>query len=92
MSWVPLTSIMTSITTGTLGIAANSLLIYLVLTNTPQELVNYSVLILNIAIIDLLACIAALFVHYRFVSDGVTRYHQYRGPCLSYGSHTCSAA
>ncbi|KHJ90406.1 hypothetical protein OESDEN_09751 [Oesophagostomum dentatum] len=49
-----------------LGIFVNGLLVYLITRKTPKELRTYSVLILNFAVCDLLACFSSLFVLQRY--------------------------
>ncbi|KAK6022379.1 hypothetical protein OSTOST_11929, partial [Ostertagia ostertagi] len=59
MSWVGPTSYFFGLVTSSIGIAGNSLLIYLVLKKTPKHLSTYSVLIFNNAICDLAASMAS---------------------------------
>ncbi|KAK6030803.1 hypothetical protein OSTOST_03045, partial [Ostertagia ostertagi] len=63
MDSIWLTSFIIHFVSNTFGVSANILLVYLVLKKTPNQLVTYSILILNFAICDLVACTAALFVH-----------------------------
>ncbi|XGW20221.1 hypothetical protein V3C99_003771 [Haemonchus contortus] len=89
MSWIPSAISFISITTSTFGVASNSLLIYLILTKTPQQLSSYSVLILNWSIGYLFVCIAALFERQRIMISGASSFFIFSGPCTFLGSKAC---
>ncbi|VDO28903.1 unnamed protein product [Haemonchus placei] len=63
------------------GTFANGLLIFLVLRKTPKYLQTYSIFILNFAICDFFACVAAFFAQVRILSSGPGLYFVFYGPC-----------
>ncbi|KAK6040836.1 hypothetical protein COOONC_21659 [Cooperia oncophora] len=71
------------------GMAANGILIFLVLKKTPKQMGTYSILIFNFAIFDFLACAAALFVQQRIVSGGLSLFFVSYGPCVLFGALGC---
>ncbi|KAK6032603.1 hypothetical protein OSTOST_01222, partial [Ostertagia ostertagi] len=90
MSWVNPTSYFFGLVTSSVGIAGNSLLIYMVLKKTPKHLSTYSVLIFNNAICDLAASMASMFVHQRILAAGVGIFYISDGPCCSlFGPMAC---
>ncbi|KAK6025862.1 hypothetical protein OSTOST_08224 [Ostertagia ostertagi] len=89
MDFSLLVSILLHSVTTTFGIAANTLLIYLVVNKTPSNLTGYSGLILNLAACDLSACLSALFVQQRIIPDGLGLYYFSHGPCRSFGPMVC---
>lgn len=52
--------------TGIVGLLANGLLFYLAIKQTPSSFKIYSILIINFAVCDFLACLTALFVQQRY--------------------------
>ncbi|XGW18232.1 hypothetical protein V3C99_002671 [Haemonchus contortus] len=92
MTWVWWTSNSVNVIANAIGIVANSILIYMVLRRTPRHLISYSVLIFNISLCDLLACIGAIFMLLRAVAYGSSSYSFYYGPCRLFGSEICLIA
>ncbi|KAK5974846.1 hypothetical protein GCK32_004312 [Trichostrongylus colubriformis] len=69
--------------------AANVILIFLVFKRTPKHLATYSILILNFAVCDFIACFASLVIQQRVISDGLALYFISYGPCNFINTLTC---
>ncbi|KHJ91668.1 hypothetical protein OESDEN_08461 [Oesophagostomum dentatum] len=89
MDVVLLAMIVTNVTVNLIGISANSILIFLVIKKTRKELRNYSVLILNCAVFDFIACVCSLFVDQRLIPSELGYFFFSHGPCRLFGSTVC---
>ncbi|VDO81102.1 unnamed protein product [Haemonchus placei] len=92
MDWVWWTSNSVSIIVNTIGIVANSFLLFVVLKKTPKHLTSYSVLIFDNALWDLVACVGGIFILLRVVSFGPSSFNFYYGPCRLFGPGVCLIA
>ncbi|PAV58284.1 hypothetical protein WR25_02206 [Diploscapter pachys] len=75
--------------TNVFGIFFNSLLTYLIITNTPKPLKPYGVLLLNVSLSDLLACMFAYMSMTRIITTGEAVCFFYHGPCTWFGGSFC---
>ncbi|CAI4233095.1 unnamed protein product [Auanema sp. JU1783] len=71
------------------GGLCNVFLIFLVLTSTPAILRSYSMLILNAALTDALACFSSLFTMTRIIPAGPALTYVFHGPCQFFGAEFC---
>ncbi|CAI5441776.1 unnamed protein product [Caenorhabditis angaria] len=71
------------------GIIANMLLIYVILTKTPIHMRTYAVLLFNFSVFDLLTCIASLFACQKTIFSGISLTYIFHGPCKYVGDWLC---
>ncbi|CAI5451898.1 unnamed protein product [Caenorhabditis angaria] len=75
--------------TGTLAVFLNLTLLFLSVFKSPQVIKNYSILIINFALTDLLASLASIFVEPRMIPSGYVVAHINYGICNRFSSSVC---
>ncbi|CAI5452807.1 unnamed protein product [Caenorhabditis angaria] len=71
------------------GIILNTLLIYAVMTKTPENMNKYTLIILNVSFTDLFLCFLDIFVIQRLVSCGTAVVYISMGLCSRFSSSFC---
>ncbi|VDO49151.1 unnamed protein product [Haemonchus placei] len=87
--WVWWVSSVSNITTSVVGVAANTFMIFVILKKTPTQLATFSIIFLNTAFCDLLACFTALLVRQRVIPTAVDLCYISNGPCTYFGPSVC---
>ncbi|KHJ97982.1 hypothetical protein OESDEN_02033 [Oesophagostomum dentatum] len=89
MDFLLLAMIVSNVIVNLIGISANIILAFLVIKKTRKELRNYSILILNCAVFDFVACICSLFVDQRLIPSELGYFFFSHGPCRLFGATAC---